>query len=397
MPKLLLVNISANCDSTGKIAEQVGVIMMQKGWDVYLAHGARYVQPSQLKTYCIQSKTEEYMHALQARILDNDGLCSVMSTKRFVAWIKKLQPDIIHIHNLHGYYVNYRILFEYLNKTNIPVVMTLHDCWAFTGHCVHFITAHCNRWKTECHDCPLKKSVPKSILVDASRRNFRMKKRLLTANKNLHVVCVSDWMKSVVKDSFLNIHPIRHIANGIDLDIFKPTDLSPHKRFKVLGIANKWTEDKGLYDFYQLRTLLPEDEYEIKLVGMTQKQIAELPKGITGILRTNNVEELVLQYAVADVVVNPTYADTFPTINLESLACGTPVVTYRTGGSPEAIDESTGRVVEQGDVKSMANEIIDLKRHPISTEACKARALRLFNKDVCFNKYVELYEEIYNK
>ena len=395
MPTLLIINITCNQGSTGKIAEQVGIMMQNKGWDVYYAHGARRVNPSQLKTIPFSSVRAEYMHALRSRLFDEDGLGSEKETRYLVEQIKKIKPDIIHIHNIHGYYLNYKILFEYLNKTNIQVVKTLHDCWDFTGNCPHFVTANCEKWKSECFDCPLSKKL--YPLIDRSTRNYRLKKKYIVGNQNLHLVPVSHWLEDLLRQSMYKGKDIRVIQNGIDLSVFKPFDTKNDRKFKILGVANVWNDNKGYSDVLLLRKKLDLDLFDITLVGLSQKQIKELPKGINGISSTSNQEELAELYSQSDVLINPTYADTFPTVSLEALASGTPVITYRTGGSPDAVDENTGLVVDQGDIDALADAIRRMKEHPLSSADCRKRAEELFDKDKCFEKYIELYEEQLNE
>lgn len=397
MPTLLIINVTCNQGSTGKIAEQVGVMMKKRGWDVYYAHGARRVNTSQLKTIPFSSVRAEYIHALRSRIFDDDGLGSKRETKNLVEKIKEIKPDIIHIHNIHGYYINYKILFEYLNSTNIQVVMTLHDCWSFTGHCPHFVTANCDKWKTECHHCPLKNSDYKKSLIDRSRRNFKLKKQYIAENSNLHLIPVSYWLGDLVKQSIYQDKDIDVIQNGIDLSVFRPLSPNANKKYSIIGVSNVWHDSKGFSDILSLRQLLDKDSYEITLVGVSQRQKDDLPDGIIGILSTANQEELAALYSKSDVLINPTYADTFPTVNLEALACGTPVISYRTGGSPEAVDETTGVVVEQGDINALADAIRSMKKHPLSSDDCRKRAEEYFDKDKCFEKYIELYEGLINK
>lgn len=392
MPTLLIINITCNQGSTGKIAEQVGVLMQNKGWNVYYAHGARRVNPSQLKTIPFSSVRAEYMHALRSRLFDEDGLGSEKETRFLVEQIKIIKPDIIHIHNIHGYYLNYKILFEYLNNTNIQVVKTLHDCWDFTGHCTHFVTANCEKWKSECLDCPLSKKL--YPLIDRSTRNYRLKKKYVVGNHNLHLVPVSHWLEGFLRQSIYKDKDISVIQNGIDLNIFKPSDANNNGKFKILGVANVWDNNKGYLDVLLLRKKLDMDLFDITMVGLSQTQIKELPKGINGIASTSNQEELAKIYSQSDVLINPTYADTFPTVNLEALACGTPVITYNTGGSPEAIDIKTGVIIDKGDVEAMAEEIIKMKNSPLSSNDCRDRALRFFDKNECFKAYVLLFKKI---
>ena len=396
MPTLLQINITANWGSTGKIAESIGLAAIQQGWESYIAYG-RWCNPSQSHLIKVGNKLDMYMHYGEQRIRDNEGLCSRGATKRLIKQIMEIKPDVVQLHNIHDHYLNYRLLFEYLNQTDTKVVWTFHDCWAFTGHCFHFVTKKCDRWKSGCYDCPLKNEYPKT-LVDRSKEHWVLKKNLFTGCKNLTIVPVSDWMGNFVKESFLKDKRICVIKNGVDLNTFR--SLVPHssselnRKFKILAVSSVWYPDKGELDIYKLRSMLPDDDYEITMVGLSAEQAKKLPSGIIGIQRTQNVQELVQLYSDADVLINPTYADTFPTVNLEALACGTPVITYRTGGSPEAIDNKTGFVVPQGDVAALANAIMNMRSNPLSSEVCRKRAEEFFDKDKCFEQYVNLYNEL---
>lgn len=393
MPKLIQINVTANWGSTGKISESIGACAIKNGWESYVAYG-RYSNESQSHLVRVGSSINTYWHYGMQRIFDNEGLCSKRATKRLIAEIKRIAPDIIQLHNIHDHYLNYQILFEYLNNTDIKVVWTFHDCWAFTGHCFHFVTKDCERWKTQCGSCPLRNEYPKTLL-DRSVRNYTLKKSLFAANKNLTIVPCSEWMENFVRESFLNDKQILTIHNGVDLNVFAPTirGTQTSETFKVLAVSSVWTPEKGIHDIYQLREMLPED-VEIVMVGVSEKQQQQLPTGVRGIQRTQNIQELVELYNEAGVLINPTYADTFPTVNLEALACGTPVITYNTGGSPEAIDEKTGVVVPQGDVRALADAILRMKAHPLSSADCRRRAEALFNKNDRYEDYIKLYESL---
>ena len=393
MPKLLQINITANWGSTGKIAEAIGVAAMAHGWESYIAFG-RWCNPSQSHLIKIGGRWDKYLHFAEQRIRDNEGLCSRSATKKLIRQIEEIKPDVVQLHNIHDHYLNYRLLFEYLNQTDIKVVWTFHDCWAFTGHCFHFVTKKCMRWQTSCYDCPLKNVYPKTLL-DRSAKNYDLKKELFAGNKNLTIVPCSDWMAGFVKQSFLKDKRIEVIKNGVDLSVFYPLERDANNnKFSILAVSNVWNEDKGLGDSFKMRKLLPES-YRITIVGLTSKQVDALPVGIAGIERTQNVQELVRLYSDASVLINPTYADTFPTVNLEALACGTPVITYRTGGSPEAVSSETGWVVEQGDIETVAlnvKSIVKMSKSEVLVQrkACRERAEQEFDKEKCFNRYLQL-------
>lgn len=395
MPKLLQINVTANWGSTGKIAEDIGKLAIAAGWESWIAYG-RGNPKSSSNLIRIGNDWDMRLHAIESRIFDNHGLASRQTTKKFIERIEEISPDIIHLHNIHGYYLNYPLLFEFLKKWGAPVVWTLHDCWPFTGHCAYYDYAKCDRWLKECHDCPQLKSYPASMLMDRSRKNYRDKKKSFLNHPNMTFVPVSDWLRVELSKSFLHDYPAITIHNGIDTDIFHPveqkkTDSDKHV---ILGVASVWDKRKGLEEFVRLRTKLSED-YLIILIGLSNDQISTLPDGITGIRRTENVEQLVALYNMADVFVNPTLEDNFPTTNLEALACGTPVITYKTGGSPEAIDKTTGFVADYQNIEALADKVVEVcTQSPFLSSSCRQRALNLYNKNEVFKQYIQLYNQL---
>lgn len=399
MPILFQINVSANWGSHGKIAEEIGQLVLAQGWDSNIAYG-RIANPSKSKLIHIGSMWDERWHGVQSMLFDNHGLSSKKATKKLIESIIKVQPDLIHLHNIHGYYLNYPILFDFLKAYNKPVVWTLHDCWCFTGHCTHFEYDGCFKWQTGCYDCKFKHVYPSSLFLERSKRNYEIKKKYFTSLNNLTLVPVSNWLGNHLKNSFMKEHHIYVIHNGIDISVFKPIDVKRNdSTIEILGVASNWKMRKGLPDFIALRKALPQN-YHITLIGLSKKEISELSSGLLGLERTNNVQELVEYYNKADILVNPTYEDNFPTINLEALACGTPVITYNTGGSPEAIDDLTGIVVEQGNVKKMAESILRLGEENNKEERrynCRKRAEQLYNQRICYQEYLELYNSLLNK
>ncbi len=314
--------------------------------------------------------------------------------------IELLNPDIIHLHNIHGYYLNYEVIFRFFAAVNTPIVWTLHDCWPLTGHCSFFEGVGCNKWITECGHCPYLNDYPRSLWVDRSVKNYHQKKRAFTLPKNVTIVPVSEWLGNLVKQSFLSKYRVHVIHNGTDLDAFKPQNIDLRRRYGVkneevivLGVASVWHERKGLKDFIKLSE---SENIRVILVGVTEEIKKSLPSSIIAINRTNSQQELAELYSGADVFVNPTYDDNFPTTNIESLACGTPVVTYNTGGSPEAVDENTGIVVEKGDMKGLIAAIEKLSKRDRNEIriACRSRAEKLYNKNDRFQDYINLYEEL---
>jgi len=400
--KILQINASVNSGSTGRIAEDIGKVLIEHGHESYIA--AHYTsRPSASSVIRVGSKPDTYLHALKSRAFDRHGFGSVKASKDLVHEIQEINPDIIHLHNIHGYYLNIKVLFDFLKKIQHPVVWTFHDCWAFTGHCSYFDAVNCFKWETECHQCPNKKGYPASWGLDQSRRNFHEKKEIFNGVDKLQIITPSKWLAEHVSRSFLRNYQVDVINNGIDINEFRPSHniKETHQKWKindkkiVLGVASVWDSRKGLKDFIQLRQLLSKD-IEIVLVGISDKDKNTLPDGITGIARTENVQELAELYSASNMFINPTYVDNFPTTNIESLSCGTPVITYNTGGSPEAINKETGIVVNQGDIEGLGTAINTIlgKGKKLFTIKCRERAERKYNKDDRFMDYMKLYKEL---
>lgn len=398
---LLLVNTSINSGSTGRIAEEIGRCAKGCGFNVYAGYG-RVNNNSSLKTIRIGTGFDIKMHGLVSRFADRHGFGSAKATKRFVKQIESIKPDIVNLHNIHGYYLNIQVLAEYLRRANIPVVWTFHDCWPFTGHCSYFDAVNCAKWKTGCENCPNQKGYPSSIFIDNSSNNYINKKSLFTSIPNLTIVTPSQWMADNVKQSFLGGVPIKVIYNGVDADVFKPAStedtealrktLSLGKNKVYLGVASVWDKRKGLNDFIQMASGLHHDE-SIVLIGLNEKQRKLLPTNIIGVSRTENVRQLATYYSMADVFINPTYVDNFPTTNIEALACGTPVITYNTGGSPEALTDETGRIVEKAHVEDILEQARNMSGRNY-TDVCRERAVSYFDSKQRFNDYINLFKEL---
>lgn len=389
--KIFQINSTCGFGSTGRIAVDILKETEKSGNEGIIAYG-RNSAPHGVASYKIGGETDVKIHGAVSRITDRQGFYSTGATKKLVEKIKEYNPDIIHLHNVHGYYLNVRILFEFLKEFNRPVVWTLHDCWAFTGHCAYFSYANCDKWKTECNNCPQKSAYPTSLLADCSKKNYYEKKEIFSLPDNMTLVTPSKWLKNLVEESFLKKYPVKVIYNGIDLAKFKPTQSDFREKHKlqdkrvILGVASVWEERKGLKDFFKLQKVLDANE-KIVLVGLNDEQLSSLPDGIIGIKRTNSVEELAGIYSAADVFVNTTYEDNYPTTNLEAIACGTPVITYNTGGSPESVSEGNGFCVPQGDINALYEAIKKADR-------CKNFDAQTFDASSKYKEYVELYKEL---
>lgn len=402
MPKLLQINVVANWGSTGRIAEQIGEKAMERGWESYVAYG-KWSNPSKSQLIKIGFGWERALHHHLTKYTDKHGLFSWWSTRRFIRKVKQIKPDIVHLHNLHGYYINYKVLFKYLRKANIPVVWTMHDCWSMTGHCAHFVGADCQKWQTQCYDCPLLGDYPRAK-VDNSRNNYKIKRDAFTSlGENLHLIPVSKWLSEIVDKSFFAGSGVQQhiINNGIDIKTFAPCDSTKRCECNlegkkiVVAVASAWSVKKGLDDMYKLSTMLS-DEYKVVMIGLSQAHIDAAPSSVIALARTNSVAELAEWYSAADVFVNLTYEDTYPTTNLEAISCGTPVVTYRTGGSPESVTPQTGRVVEQGDLDGVVKAVEELcaEDREAMRKHCREYAVKHFDRDEKYDMYLDLYEEL---
>lgn len=401
MSRLLLINASINSTSTGRIAEEIGRKAIENGFESIAGYGF-INNNSSLKTVKIGSTTDHYLHALKTRIFDRHGFGSTVATKDFLKRIKPLDIDIVNLHNIHGYYLNVEVLSKFLADLGKPVVWTFHDCWPVTGHCSYFDAVNCDRWKTGCFNCPNKHGYPASKYIDNSKNNFERKKRLFEAIPNLTIVAPCNWMAEIVRQSFLGGKDVKVIYNGVNTDVFKPVSNEALDKLKgslglagkriILGVASVWDKRKGLEDFKKLSVLLGEDE-RIVLIGLSDEQRTSLPENIIAISRTENVEQLAAFYSMADVFVNPTYVDNFPTTNIEALACGTSVITYNTGGSPEAVDANTGRVIKKGDLNALMLAIREMF-NVNNEQKCRDRAIRNFDSRDRFNDYVNLFKEL---
>lgn len=387
--KVLFINTVYGKGSTGRIIKEIGAVLERNGHSFMVAYG-RGPAGDDGHEYRIGSTASVYAHAFLSRLTDRTGFYSVTATKRLVRFIRDYAPDVINLHNLHGYYINVQILFDYLkNEYKGKILWTLHDCWAFTGHCVHYTYAKCEKWKTGCYHCPEKCRYPKTSVVDNSTHNYSVKKNLFTGMSNMTIATPSAWLKSEVSQSFLREYSCYVINNGIDLDAFSPQNVKKDNKL-LLNIADGLDDRKGFHDLIKLMEILPED-YQMVMVGVQKKDLKKIPKIITPVQRTNSVAELAGYYSRAGWFINTTYEDTFPTVNIEALACGTPVITYRSGGSPEVLTENTGVVVEPGDVKALAQAIVSQNNY--CQESCVKQA-QDYDKWKKFQKYVELYEQL---
>lgn len=394
--RILQINSVCGYGSTGRIAIDLVNVLQQERHESCIAFG-RGTSQKGFDTIRIGTNKDVMLHGVLSRIFDRHAFYSKLATKKFMKWIDDYRPDVIHLHNLHGYYINIEILFMYIRNKNIPVVWTMHDCWAFTGHCAYFEYVGCIQWKLGCSHCPQKREYPKSLLIDASKKNYVQKRELFCSIEKMYIVTPSHWLKDLVQQSFLNKFTVEVIHNCIDLNVFTVQASNIRKRYGLehvkilLGVASVWNHRKGFSDFIKLAKEL-RDCYKIVLVGLSEKQLKVLPENVLGIKRTDSVTELAELYSAADIFINPTLEDNFPTTNLEALACGTPIITYPTGGSVECVDDTCGLVTKERNYKSILQALEDIERLNIKRDACVHKA-QTYGKDG-FREYINIYNKL---
>ena len=351
--KYLFINSVAGFGSTGRIAAETCRELMKEGHECVLAFGRDQANCEDIPTVQIGTALDFKLHGVRNRLLDDHGFGSKAATRTFLAWVKEYDPDVIWLHNVHGYYIHIGLLFDYLRTCGKKIIWTLHDCWAFTGHCAYFDFAGCGKWKTGCHHCPQKGSYPASVLLDNSRNNYEKKKQLFTGIPELTLRVPSHWLENRVKQSFLKDYPVEVVYNSINREIFKPTPGNFREKHGLegkiilLGVASVWDERKGLKDFIALSKLL-DPRYKIVLIGLTPDQIASLPEEILGLPRTNSMQELAESYTAADIFLNPSAEETFGMTAMEARCCGTEAIVYQDTACEEIVNQFGGIAVPKG-------------------------------------------------
>jgi len=351
--KYLFINSVAGFGSTGRIAAEKCRELTAQGHECVLAYGRQMANCDDIETWQIGSELDYKLHGAMNRLLDNHGFGSKAATRAFLERVKAYDPDVIWLHNVHGYYINIQLLFSYLKTCGKKILWTLHDCWSFTGHCAYFDYVGCDRWKTGCHDCPQKKNYPASLLLDGSKRNYQKKQALFTGIPDMTLYVPSRWLAGRVKQSFLKEYPVEVVYNTIDPNVFQPTPSDfrrkhgLEKKVIVLGVANVWEERKGLKDFVKLSAML-DDQYKIVLVGLSPEQMQTLPETILALPRTDSMKSLAQIYTAADVYVNPSVEETFGMTALEAMYCGTRAIVYKDTACEEIADQFGGIAVDRG-------------------------------------------------
>lgn len=360
--KYLFLNSVAGFGSTGRIAADQCRELMTQGHACVLAYGRQKVGCEDIRTIRIGSDLDYKIHGVRSRLLDDHGFGSAAATRVFLEQVKAYDPDVIWLHNIHGYYIHIGLLFDYLRVCGKKIFWTLHDCWSFTGHCAYFDFACCDRWKNGCHDCPQKKTYPASILLDRSKRNYERKKRIFTGIPDLTLITPSQWLADLTRESILREYPVKVVYNTINTEVFRPTPGNFREKHGLqgkkilLGVASVWEKRKGCEDFFRLAQLLDES-WKIVMVGkMMEQDIRQAPESILRIPRTDSAAELAQIYSAADIFLNTTYEDNYPTVNLEARACGTRVISYDTGGCAETLGPGD-ILIPKGDLQALLTHL----------------------------------------
>lgn len=394
--KILFINSVVDYGSTGKIVRDLANGAKAQGHEVLIIYG-RHDTKNESDTFSLVDNKSTMFHGLMSLFFGRHGLHSKKQTQKLISEIEIFQPDVIHLHNIHGYYLNVPMLFEYLKKKNIKILWTLHDAWSFSGSSAYFDYYGCKIWDDGCVECNSTKDYPKTFAKYRQKKNFAWKKQSFRGLSDMTIITPSDWLSEMAKTTFLKEYPIKTIHNGIDLGVFKPTKSDIRKKygledkFVILGVASFWENRKGLKYFIEFADHLEEDEV-IFLIGIDEKDKKKLPDEILTISRTDNVEELVKIYSAADLLLNPTLEDNYPTINLEAIACGTPVITFDTGGSPESINDQTGVVCRNKTVKSIVESVATMRLNKLNLKNnCVNYAKAHFNKNIFIERSLEEY------
>lgn len=392
--KLLLISEECGTGSTGRICTDIATLYEKYGNEVKIAFGRNAESiPKQYEKFAVRigNNADLLLHVAKARLFDKAGFGSKRATKKFIEWIKDYDPDIIHLHNIHGYYINIELLFNYLKCCRKRIIWTLHDVWAFTGHSAYCDAAQCEKWKKGCEHCPQLNVYPKSF-IDRSLDNWERKRDIFQGVSNLTIVTPSNWLAELVKESYLKDYTVSVINNGVNTKLFTVRDSGFKKanglenKKILLSVASVWNNLKGLDDFFALSSQI-DDDYLIVLVGsMDKKDVKRLPHNIIHINKTQNIDEMVDIYNAADIYINLTKCDTYPTVNLEAAACGLPIISFDVGGSTESTLQYGGRVVKRDDINAVINAISECEKNKASS-----RSSNVIDYTMTIKRYMDLY------
>lgn len=398
--KVIQINEYCGTGSTGKICFELANLLHFKGNSCWVIYG-RKKATKESERYGIRMTGEVgvRIHGIATRIFDRHAFSSTFETLKLLLFINSFKPDIIHLHNLHGYYINVAVLFHYIKRHNLPIVWTLHDCWTLTGHCAHFFQIGCERWISGCYQCPQKREYPASFFWDMSKFNWKKKKRIFTDIENIRIVTPSFWLSDLVSKSYLNRYQINVIPNGVDLDIFYPRKKNIFRdRFKdkkiILGVSYIWNENKGIKDFIDLSFFLDKTKFQIVLVGSIEDKMV-VPPDIFLLNRTDSPDELAQIYSSADIYLNLSKVEVFGMTVVEAMACGCPVLSYECGGTSEIIEGTCGSIVSNWNLNVVIEEIKKIVEYDqVETRKACLKQAKKFSKEKMLKNYYLLYEEM---
>lgn len=398
--KVVQINAIYGSKSTGTIMREIQSCCEANGIEGYVAYSIADRPDAEVpRGYRIGNPLTAKWHAFISRVIGKQAYANRISTWRFLRWLDKVNPDIVHLHNLHSNYIQLNMLLHYLAKHDIATVVTMHDCWYFTGGCVHYTSVGCHRWKNGCGRCPMWKQIP-SYCFDRTQSVLRDRKVYLSAIPRLTMVGASDWIANEMKQSLLKDLNIIFIHNGFDLDVFAPTpsnkrkELGIENKFVILGPASKWLlpiNKPTLEHFISWMS----DDMVLVLFGCTQINVA-LPSNVVQIGYTKSPKEMAEFYSMADVLVNCSREDTLSSLNLECQACGTPVVTYDATGSKETVNGKCGFAVPTGDAEALWEKVVEVRalgKEALSVQ-CRQWVSDNFEKRTNYEKYIGLYRQI---
>ena len=404
MAKLLQINVTANTASSGRLCEDIGDVVMTQGWESYVAFG-RDSRPSSSNLIKIGNKFDFYAHLIKSVVLDRHGFGSRIATKQLIDKINEINPDIIQLHNIHGYFLNIELVFSYIAERDIPVVWSLHDCWSITGHCAHFALVGCEKWKNGCYSCPNLSDYPRSFGWDSSKRNYLQKKKLIESVPRLSIISGSEWIAGIARESYLGKRDIFVIPDGIDTNIYSPQENTEWLRekyglvgkFVIMACGTAWPEYKGISDYAKLKNMLP-DNFAIILVGLSPSDIVKLPKGLIGIPKTKSPQELATYYSMADCVMSLSRLESFGLTPVEGFACGTPAIVYDNCALSELITPETGFKIEPGNIEELYESVIEMSKIGKSSfsENCRKVAVEKYDRFKCYKDYLTIYENLIN-
>lgn len=403
--KIVQINV-ASYGSTGRIMYQIQEKSIEEGYDAESFFGRGNIPEGKGLYTKLADNISVAWHGINARFFDKMGHSSVFNTNRLVRILKQKKPDIVHLHNLHGYYINLKILFKYLKESGVRVVWTMHDCWPVTGGCAYFLECGCDKWKESCYSCSQTGVYPKRY-IDKSSREYEFKKKIFTSLNNLTITTPSEWLAEIVSQSFMKDYPVRVVHNGIDVDLFRPFSQDINKKTRdwmgipengkmILGVANVWDERKRLSSMLKLALDLKDKNVKVVIVGLSEKQKASLPKGVIGITRTQNQEQLARIYSAADVFVSTSVEESFSLVVGEAMACGIPIVCVDGGGCRELISDKVGIVVPRDDRDALKEAVVRMLNDSRNyTEDCRQRCVENYSCQSMVEGYMNVYREIY--